>query len=64
MLNSMTADNYSRFANIKDRIGRTVLHLCCFHGVDCGIVKSLVESCGANANIEDIEGQKAVDYAV
>lgn len=60
----MTNDDYSRFANIRDRIGRTVLHQCCFHGVDPKIIESLIKKCGANIYIDDIEGNKPVDYAV
>ena len=64
MMNNVTNDDYGRFANIRDRIGRTVLHLCCFHGVDIEIIKNLVENCGANIYMDDIEGRKPVEYAV
>ena len=63
-LENITHDDYSRFANIRDRIGRTVLHWCCLHNVETGIVSRLVEKCGASISIEDIDGNKPIDYAV
>lgn len=52
----MTPDDYTRFANIKDRLGRSVLHLACQHGVDLQMIKDLVEKCGAKTDLEDMEG--------
>ena len=63
MMSNVTNDDYGRFANIRDRIGRTVLHLCCFHGLENDTINKLVENCGANIDVEDIEGRKPVDYA-
>lgn len=60
----LTPDDYTRFANIKDRLGRTVLHLACQHGVSAELIKGLVESCGAKTDMADIEGRQAIDYAV
>ena len=60
----MTPDDYTRFANIKDRLGRSVLHLACQHGVNLQIIKDLVEKCGAKTDLEDMEGQEPIDYAV
>ena len=60
----LTPDDYSRFANVKDRLGRTVLHLACQHGVSLKLIKELVEECCAKTDIEDMEGQLPIDYAV
>ena len=60
----VTPDDYTRFANIKDRIGRTVLHTACQHGVSLDIIKALVEDCHAKPEAQDMEDQKPIDYCV
>jgi len=55
-------ENYLRFANIQDRLGRCSLHIACqFDSV--ALVQDLI-NCGADFRMQDIEGQTPLHYAV
>ena len=49
---------------MQDRLGRTCLHLACAYGLRVDLVKRLIDDCGAQLSVLDIEGQSPVHYAV
>ena len=48
---------------MQDRLGRTCLHLACGFGLPVHLIKRLVEECGAQVSVRDIEGQTPMHYA-
>ena len=57
-------ENYTRYVNITDRLGRTSLHMACQCNVNPSIVERLIIDFNADLTMEDINGQTPLEYAV